>query len=50
MNKVLFGLALGIMLGIAFTAYVAGKDWDEKVAAKSFTWRDATYQITEVTE
>ena len=43
----IIGLGVGILIGGLFIAYIAGKDWQQKINAKSFTWKNVTYHIIE---
>ena len=48
MNKFVLGFLIGFLVGGMFIAYAAGRDWEEKVNKKSFTWRGITYRVIEV--
>ncbi len=48
MSKIIVSFCVGFLIGYLFTAFIAGKDWDEKVNDKEFIWRNITYQIVEI--
>lgn len=44
------GMCIGILIGMAFIMYIAGHDWDTKVNAKKFSWKNVDYKIVEIEE
>ncbi len=44
------GICIGFLIGAAFIMTIAGRDWDTKVNAKEFTWKNVDYKIVEIEE
>lgn len=47
MTQFITGMCIGILIGMAFIAYIAGHDWQNKVDNREFTWRNVNYTISE---